>query len=200
MMFLTNSMRHWVSGMLKRWQFLAPVRKVTRSEAKAAQIGSTGDCAGVDGRSMANARPVIGVAVLAACVLMAIRAPIAFAAGEEAEINPQNKSPQGGPTPGIHEVPIPEQLAVSLLVVPTYGNAPMTTGFLASVTVPEDSNSVVSFNWNFGDGQVSTSPVVPLFHVYQNPGTYIVTLVVTTSDGLTATAVQGVVVRPSQLD
>ncbi len=198
MVFLTNITPKWLSQILKQWQLPMPVKEITRDEAEAIRMGSMGGA--VAGRSIANARPLIGVAILAACVLSAIRAPIAFAAGEEGIITPQNESLQGRPTPGILKVPIPEQPAVSLLVVPTYGTAPMMTGMLASVTVPEENNPILSFRWDFGDGQVSTSPVVPLFHVYKNPGTYIVTLVVTTSDGLSATAVEGVVVRPAQMD
>ena len=45
--------------------------------------------------------------------------------------------------------------------------------------------TIVSYNWNFGDGATSTG--ITVSHVYSATGTYIVTLTVTDNGGLTAT-------------
>jgi PKD repeat protein len=53
-----------------------------------------------------------------------------------------------------------------------------------------------TFRWNFGDGKVSTLPPTALFHTYTTPGTYVVTLTATTSDGHQASSFAGVIVTP----
>ena len=44
---------------------------------------------------------------------------------------------------------------------------------------------IVSYEWDFGDGTAGSGET--LAHVYQAPGTYMVTLTVTDDDGLAAT-------------
>ena len=51
-----------------------------------------------------------------------------------------------------------------------------------------------SFAWNLGDGQVSMLPPTSLFHTYTNPGSYVVTVTVTTADGHSATSFAAVIV------
>jgi PKD repeat protein len=84
---------------------------------------------------------------------------------------------------------------VSLVVFPAYGVAPLTVGCFADIDDPL-GEEVVSYYWNFGDGNVSTLPP-PLIvtNTYKNPGTYLVTLRLVTADGRAATAVAGVTVR-----
>ncbi len=82
---------------------------------------------------------------------------------------------------------------ITLQALPGYGPAPMLVGFLVMNANPE-SAPLVSFRWNFGDGQISTLPPTVLFHRYENPGTYTVTVTATTSDGQNATGFAGVTV------
>ncbi len=57
--------------------------------------------------------------------------------------------------------------------------------------------AIQTFRWNFGDGQVSTLPPTALFHTYTTPGSYVVTLTATTSDGHQASSFAGVIVTPA---
>jgi hypothetical protein len=97
------------------------------------------------------------------------------------------------PTQSLERIGLPP--SVSLVVFPGYGVAPLTVGYFADIDDPLGED-VVSYYWNFGDGNVSTLPP-PLFvtNTYKNPGTYLVTLRVVTADGRAATAVAGVTVR-----
>jgi hypothetical protein len=56
-----------------------------------------------------------------------------------------------------------------------------TVSFSATVSDPEDSPSSLIYLWNFGDGETSSSRNPT--HVYENPGTYTVTLTITDSEG-----------------
>lgn len=53
--------------------------------------------------------------------------------------------------------------------------------FSATVSDSEDSLSSLIYLWNFGDGETSSSKNPT--HVYENPGTYTVTLKITDADG-----------------
>lgn len=66
--------------------------------------------------------------------------------------------------------------------------APGTFTFYNSV-LPSSSTS-----WNFGDGNTGTGDTVT--HTYATPGTYIVTLNVTSASGCNGTAAHNVIVRP----
>jgi gliding motility-associated-like protein len=55
------------------------------------------------------------------------------------------------------------------------------------------SANYISYTWNFGDGE-TVSNVPDPSHVYQNPGTYLVTLTVLGDNGQTTTTVDSVVV------
>ena len=84
---------------------------------------------------------------------------------------------------------------VSLILFPGYGVAPLTVGCFADIDDPL-GQEVVSYYWNFGDGNISTlPPPLMVLNTYKNPGTYLVTLRVVTADGRAATAVAGVTVR-----
>lgn len=64
-----------------------------------------------------------------------------------------------------------------------------------SVTFNNNSTgNIVSWNWNLGNGQTSTqqNPSV----VYTNPGTYTVTLTVTSANGCVSTLSQSVIIAP----
>ncbi len=82
--------------------------------------------------------------------------------------------------------PAPEPEAAPLMVTvhpfPSYGPAPLTVGFILGTALDED-DPIVSYQWNFGDGRVSAVPPHVLFHTYKRPGSYIVTVSVTTATG-----------------
>ncbi|MCK4424208.1 PKD domain-containing protein, partial [Candidatus Bathyarchaeota archaeon] len=56
--------------------------------------------------------------------------------------------------------------------------------FNASASYDPDG-SIVSYTWNFGDDNITTSFTTTINHTYTTPGTYNVTLTVTDDDGLT---------------
>ena len=90
---------------------------------------------------------------------------------------------------------IPQPLLVSLQALPGYGTAPMLVGFMLNAVDPSGA-SIVSYNWNFGDGHTSTEPPIMAYNAYAKPGTYVVTVTVTTEDGRSATGFTGVIVKP----
>ena len=95
--------------------------------------------------------------------------------------------------------PTPEPEAAPLMVTvhpfPSYGAAPLTVGFILGSNVDED-DPIVSYQWNFGDGQVSTRPPQVLFHTYAQPRSYIVTVNVTTAAGRTGIGMGAVIASP----
>jgi len=70
-------------------------------------------------------------------------------------------------------------------VTPTSGDAPLTVQF-SSTGSNDPDGSIVSYNWNFGDGASSTSTNPA--HLYTSIGTYTATLTVTDNSGASATA------------
>ena len=66
----------------------------------------------------------------------------------------------------------------------TNGPAPLTISFTADASDPD--GVIVSYQWNFGDGQ--TSSLASVSHVYQNPGTFNARVTVTDNSGATASA------------
>jgi cytochrome c len=86
---------------------------------------------------------------------------------------------------------------IRLQTVPAYGPAPLTVGFFVSSINPEAA-PLASYIWNFGDGQVSMLPPTALFHTYTNPGSFVVNVTVTDTDGHQAASFAGVIVtQPS---
>lgn len=82
---------------------------------------------------------------------------------------------------------------IQLQTVPAYGPAPLTVGFFVTSINP-DAAPLASYIWNFGDGQVSMIPPTALFHTYTNPGSYVVNLTATDTDGHQAAAFAAVIV------
>jgi PKD repeat protein len=82
---------------------------------------------------------------------------------------------------------------IQLQTVPAYGPAPLVVGFFVSSVNP-DAAPLASYIWNFGDGQVSMLPPTALFHTYTNPGSYVVNVTATDTDGHQASAFAGVIV------
>jgi PKD repeat protein len=83
-----------------------------------------------------------------------------------------------------------------LLAQPTYGTAPLTVDF--AVIIASSAGSL-SYQWNFGDGAVSSLPFAAYFpHVYQRPGTYWCYLTLAGAGGRSTTVLTPVIVLPRQ--
>jgi len=107
---------------------------------------------------------------------------------------------QNGAGPSATRTPmmLPTIPHIQLQPLPGYGPAPLTVGFMTSSSDAEGAQ-FETFRWNFGDGQVSTLPPTALFHTYTTPGSYVVTVTATTSDGHQASSFAGVIVtQPAQ--
>jgi len=79
----------------------------------------------------------------------------------------------------------------SFLMSPTAGEAPLTVDLDASGSTDADGN-IVSYEWNFGDGENGTGATVE--HIFATAGTYEITLTVTDDQGKTASATQEITV------
>jgi PKD repeat protein len=115
-----------------------------------------------------------------------------------ARVGAQDARPGPESSPSAAAMQIPELPRVVLQALPGYGVAPLTVGFLVQNGNPE-SGAFVSYRWNFGDGRVSNMPPQAIFHTYTKPGSYVITVTATTSDGYNATGFAGVIVHPSGL-
>jgi PKD repeat protein len=102
---------------------------------------------------------------------------------------------EGAPVATRTPMDIPHIPQITVQALPGYGTAPLFVGFMVGSSNPEGPPFTM-FRWNFGDGQVSTLPPTALFHTYANPGSYVVTVTATTSDGHQATGFAGVIVNP----
>jgi len=87
-------------------------------------------------------------------------------------------------------------ITATLLAVPVYGMGPLTVAFYVGLATPHGS---LVYQWNFGDGAVSVMQAsVYMLHVYQQPGTYLCSLSLTSAQGLTTTVFTRITVQPSQ--
>src|SRR5579875_1700399 len=84
--------------------------------------------------------------------------------------------------------------AVALFPYPSYGTAPMTVGFVPEIHDPS-GQEVVSYKWNFGDGNVATTPPLVTYNTYKTPGVYVASLTIETADGRSATGFASVTVK-----
>jgi PKD repeat protein len=100
-----------------------------------------------------------------------------------------------GPTATRTPMTMPTIPHIRLQPLPGYGPAPLTVGFMTSSSDAEGAQ-FGTFRWNFGDGAVSTLPPTALFHTYTKPGSYVVTVTATTTDGHQASSFAGVIVTP----
>ena len=82
---------------------------------------------------------------------------------------------------------------------PTFTVSPFGSGlyqFISTTPAPTDGSTVTD-QWNFGDGATDSGPAVA--HTYTTPGTYTVTLTVTSSNGDVTTATQQLTVTAPKL-
>ena len=87
-------------------------------------------------------------------------------------------------------------ITATLLAVPVNGRGPLTVDFYVGLANRQGS---LVYQWNFGDGAVSAMQAsVYMLHVYQQPGSYLCTLSLTSSQGLTTTVFTTITVQPSQ--
>jgi PKD repeat protein len=82
---------------------------------------------------------------------------------------------------------------VSITFSPGSGFAPLTVNFIANASDPD--GYIVSYSWDFGDGQGSSVPNPS--HTYQNAGTYTSSVTVTDNAGAAASSSVGLSVLPS---
>jgi hypothetical protein len=130
----------------------------------------------------------MGIALACATATSILFAPAAYS----------KHKPTPTPTPQPTPVPLIAPLSLSLQPVPAYGVAPLTVGFFVKAVDPENAG-FIRYEWNFGDGHISTLPPLMAFETYQTPGTYMVTLTAVTPDGRSASAFAGVLVRSPSL-
>ncbi len=98
-------------------------------------------------------------------------------------------------TPAQSGVGSPEILGVALVPVPAYGRVPLTVAVSARVSGVQRMENA-GYRWNFGDGDVLVAPPQVVTHTYRQPGSYVVTAIVTTADGRSASGSAGVIVAP----
>ena len=81
---------------------------------------------------------------------------------------------------------------------PVLGEVPLYMSFDASMSYdPDAEGSIVSYEWNYGDGTDPESGLTTSNHTYNTPGIYIVTLTVTDNAGSSDTASQTITVGSS---
>ncbi len=81
--------------------------------------------------------------------------------------------------------------SVEITANPTTGTVPLNVSFKSTVT---DDGEIVSYLWNFGDGDYSDDANTT--HVYTKPGTY--TAVLTVTDDASQTAQSAVIIRVNE--
>ena len=85
-------------------------------------------------------------------------------------------------------------LVASFTFSPQTPEVLQVVNFNASGSTPSPGRTIVSYAWDFGDGEAKTG--IRTTHDYPVSGTYLVTLTVTDDQGKTATSAQPVTVRP----
>ncbi len=79
---------------------------------------------------------------------------------------------------------------------PNNASAPVVVNFNASGSQAGPGRTIVSYRWDFGNGQQQTVTGPTTSHPYASAGTFVVVLTVTDSAGLTATASQTLTLLP----
>ncbi|MGH7916687.1 MAG: PKD domain-containing protein [Candidatus Binataceae bacterium] len=142
--------------------------------------------------------PCLTTLALVLVLVLAMGGPSVYAqdqSGQSQAMPGGNDQNGGGNGPG--QMHIPEPVTASLTAAPPYGIAPLTVGFFVIANDPENVG-FLTYQWNFGDGTVSSlPPELYIFHVYKQPGNYVISLVMKTIDGRSITLFTDVIVRPA---
>ena len=89
--------------------------------------------------------------------------------------------------------PPPNQAPTAALIAnPSSGDVPLPVSFDGNTSTDADG-TIVSYDWDFGDGQTDTGAIVS--HTYAAAGSFTVTLTVTDDDGATDTATTTIAVN-----
>ncbi len=131
---------------------------------------------------MLSSRAAVAIAAAAAMIVVAPMRIPALA---------QSSAPTATATP----MALPVIPRIRVAPMPGYGPAPLVVGFFVT-SAGESPAQLQSFRWNFGDGHISTLPPIAMFHTYAKPGSYVVTVTATTTDGHQASSFAGVIVTP----
>jgi 6-phosphogluconolactonase (cycloisomerase 2 family) len=94
--------------------------------------------------------------------------------------------PTGDSDPDEGGITVGPDRGPTAMLVPTAAPAGSASTFDASKSTATEG-TLASFAWNFGDGSSATTSSPTAAHVYTAPGTYTVTLTVTSSDGCSTT-------------
>ncbi len=105
--------------------------------------------------------------------------------------------PRPTPTPSATPTPTPVDYAPTvILTASSPGGRPPSATVDASSSWDKDATGIVSYQFDWGDGQSSGPQASPsLTHVYPGYGTYSVTVTVVDSAGLSSSATVTVIVR-----
>lgn len=69
---------------------------------------------------------------------------------------------------------------------------------LAFAVIPPEGQTIVRYNWNFGDGAVATTQVPSASHAYMQSGSFVLSVVAENSFGRTGTASRTIAIAQSQ--
>ncbi|OFY85935.1 MAG: hypothetical protein A3F72_16190 [Bacteroidetes bacterium RIFCSPLOWO2_12_FULL_35_15] len=81
----------------------------------------------------------------------------------------------------------------NLTATPRNGCVPLTVNFTSTSTSSIDP--IANYNWNFGDGTIINTAVSTTSNVYNLPGVYTVTLIITTTSGCLDTIIMNNYIR-----
>jgi len=71
----------------------------------------------------------------------------------------------------------------AISISPISGEAPLSVTVNANASTLDITDSISSYEWDFGDGSSTVTSATPPAHIYTNSNSYTVTLTVTTIDG-----------------
>ncbi|NWF86495.1 PKD domain-containing protein [Candidatus Bathyarchaeota archaeon] len=94
--------------------------------------------------------------------------------------------------------PTLEPPVASFTYSPSLIKVNVTVTFNASASTDPDG-TIVSYDWDFGDGNMTSMPTPIITHIYNMTGNYTVTLNVTDNDGLSDILTEDITVWPTQI-
>jgi PKD repeat protein len=122
----------------------------------------------------------VSVGLIMACLVLVV------IIGSWTAIGGQSTQSGGGAGGGATDIPPPRPVA-QLEVTPSSGPAPLQITASGSTSKAGKGAKITSYDFDFGDGnKTGPQPKATVIHIYESPGTYMVTLTVTNSAGRTA--------------